>query len=136
MAHCHFRSRRDDRSLTGLRMQATSTSAIRSVQPALALLLLLILWQAMADLSGSSLFPSPRAVIEAALSEAHSGLFLQHLGITLLRIAASLVLALAIGGAVALARLQRRIALLLALAAVAILVSGYAWLGPIEAAVI
>jgi NitT/TauT family transport system permease protein len=119
-------------------MQRISTSAIRSVRPALGVLLLLLVWQSAADLGGWPWFPGPRAVLEAALSEARSGQLLQHLGVTLLRVAAVFLLAISAGSVIGLALVRRSpvVTTLLASPAAVIVIALYAWFGLTEAAIV
>ena len=74
------------RSETGLRL--------------LSLILFLLCWQAIAELLQTDLLPGPWLVANRMLQEVGSGQLLMHLGITLLRVAASFVIAMLIGTAV------------------------------------
>src|SRR4029453_16695915 len=56
-------------------------------------------WQATAQLGGLPLLPSPVVVMQSLWRHTLSGELLAHLGITLLRVAASFVIAMAIGTA-------------------------------------
>lgn len=58
---------------------------------------LLAFWQTATWLADSELLPGPKAVAQALIQEFASGELLQHLRITLLRVAAAFVLAMGIG---------------------------------------
>ncbi len=60
----------------------------------------LVLWQAAAGLAVSPLLPGPAAVAAALVKLALNGRLLADLGITLLRVAASFTLAMAVGSAI------------------------------------
>lgn len=62
----------------------------------------LVLWQAAAGLAASPLLPAPAAVAAALVKLALQGRLVTDLGITLWRVAASFVLAMAVGSAIGL----------------------------------
>jgi NitT/TauT family transport system permease protein len=111
-----------------------------------SILLLLALWQAAAALAGDArLMPPPGAVLAAVGRETASGELPWHLGVTLLRVAASFVLAMAVG--VALGILMGRVRLadelgqpwlvfFLNLPALVTIILCYIWVGLTEAAAI
>src|SRR5215213_6299092 len=74
-----------------------------SCQDAASLLLLVGLWQIGAVLAQSRLFPPPTAVLQSLVAEIRDGALLTHLGVTLARVAASFVVAMALGTALGLA---------------------------------
>ncbi len=63
----------------------------------LALTLLLGLWWVIADLAHSPLLPSPTQVLDVGVREIQNGKLPFHLGVTLLRLAASFTLSMLIG---------------------------------------
>jgi NitT/TauT family transport system permease protein len=108
-------------------------------------LLLLALWEAAARLAGSRLLPPASAVIAMLVAEAAHGPLLYHLGVTLARVAAAFVVAMAIGSALGvLMGRDRRIdlvldswvVLLLNLPALVVIVLAYVWFGLTEAAAV
>jgi NitT/TauT family transport system permease protein len=114
--------------------------------PAVSILLFLAIWQIAALIAAHpQRLPTPGAVLLRMAEETLNGDLPYHLGITLLRVTASFVLAMAIGSAIGLAmgRLPRfdRFAhpwliLLLNLPALVIIVLCYIWIGLVETAVI
>lgn len=112
---------------------------------AVSLLALFALWQAAAAAAASRSLPSPLAVLDFLVQEALRGELLRHLGITLLRVAASFAVAMALGSALGIALgLRRRLNILLDtwllvllnLPALVIAILCYIWLGLGEAAAI
>lgn len=117
----------------------------RAALPLLSVALLLLLWQVAALQAASRVLPAPQAVFAVLLREAGSGALLHHLGITLLRVAAAFVVAMAIGGAAGLALGRSRTAdrlfgpwlvLLLNIPALVVIVLAYVWFGLTEAAAV
>jgi NitT/TauT family transport system permease protein len=105
--------------------------------------LLLALWFAGSQLAGPRLLPGPQAVGLDILAEARSGALAFNLGITLLRVAVSFSIAMALGAVIGLAMGRVQIAdrigdpwlvLLLNLPALVIIVLAYIWAGLTETA--
>jgi NitT/TauT family transport system permease protein len=105
--------------------------------------LLLVLWFAGSQFAGPRLLPGPQAVGLAILAEARSGALAFNLGITLLRVAVSFSIAMALGSVIGLVmgrvQLANRIGdpwlvLLLNLPALVIIVLAYIWAGLTETA--
>lgn len=105
--------------------------------------LLLAAWVIGSHLVGPRLLPSPQAVALAIIHEARSGALGFNLGITLLRVAASFTLAMALGTVIGLAMgrnpVVNRLAdpwlvVLLNLPALVIIVLAYVWAGLTEIA--
>ncbi len=69
----------------------------------LSLIVLGVIWELLAGFFDSRLLPPPTTVVTAMVAETRSGELPQHLAITLLRVAAAFVLAMAIGFALGLA---------------------------------
>jgi NitT/TauT family transport system permease protein len=108
-------------------------------------LLLLALWEAAGRLAGSRLLPPASTVVAALVAEAAHGPLLYHLGVTLGRVAASFVVAMAIGSALGVLMGRDRrvdlvldswVVLLLNLPALVVIVLAYVWFGLTEAAAI
>jgi NitT/TauT family transport system permease protein len=118
----------------------------RALLPALSLGLLLLLWQIAAWLAASPrLLPAPLAVFAVLGAELASGQLLYHLGITLWRVAASFVIAMAIGAAIGLVMGRSRLidalgnpwlVFFLNLPALVTIVLAYIWIGLVESAAI
>jgi len=111
----------------------------------LSLLALLGLWQIAAYLGNPRLLPGPAAVFAAMQAQASSGALFAALGVTLLRVAAAFVLAMAVGSAIGYAMGRNKLAdrlvdpwmvVLLNLPALVIIVLAYIWAGLNEAAAI
>jgi len=105
--------------------------------------LLLAAWIIGSHLVGPRLLPSPQAVALAIIHEARSGALMFNLGVTLLRVAASFTLAMALGTVIGLAMgrnpVVNRLAdpwlvVLLNLPALVIIVLAYVWAGLTEIA--
>src|SRR5262245_29180550 len=64
---------------------------------ALSLLGCLVAWQLVAQVGALPLLPSPVVVVESLWRHAATGELIRHLGITLLRVTASFVIAMGIG---------------------------------------
>ncbi|MGE0213130.1 MAG: ABC transporter permease [Parvibaculaceae bacterium] len=112
---------------------------------ALSLGILLAVWQAAALLADPRLLPSPAAVAGFMLRETASGDLPFHLGVTLLRVFAAFIVAMAIGSAFGIWLGRSSLAdrlfdpwliLLLNLPALVVIVLAYIWLGLNEAAAI
>lgn len=118
----------------------------RALIPAVSILLLLALWQLAAALAANPrLLPAPAAVLAVMAEETARGDLLWHLGVTLLRVAASFALAMSAG--VALGVLLGRVRLadelgqpwlvfFLNLPALVTIVLCYIWIGLTEAAAV
>ncbi len=111
----------------------------------LSLLALLCLWQVAAHFANPRLLPGPIVVFATMKSEAASGALFAALGITLARVAAAFVLAMAAGSAIGYAMgrsalfdraVDPWIIVLLNLPALVIIVLAYIWVGLNEAAAI
>ena len=111
----------------------------------LSLLTLLLLWQFTAGLAESRVLPPPLAVLEVMLEALASGELLYHLGVTLARVAAAFLLAMAFGVALGIAMgrskpldrvLDGWLILFLNLPALVTIILCYVWFGLIEAAAI
>lgn len=107
--------------------------------------LLLALWQAAAMIAQTRLLPAPAAVFATLASETASGALPYNVGVTLLRVAASFVLAMAIGTAVGLAMGRRPLldrffdpwlVLFLNMPALVTIILCYVWFGLTEVAAI
>jgi NitT/TauT family transport system permease protein len=112
---------------------------------AISLLLLLSLWEAVAALAHSRLFPGAAAVLGTLIDELAHGELLHHLGVTLLRVAIAFAVAMVVGSVIGIAMgfsraldslLDSWIVLFLNLPALVIAVLLYIWLGLTEAAAI
>ena len=110
-----------------------------------SVLLLLALWQVGAILAASKALPPPADVAAFVVREARAGELFANVGVTLLRVAASFVVAMAIGAAwgVALGRLRAAdraldawLLVLLNTPALVVTVLCYVWLGLTEVAAI
>lgn len=110
----------------------------------LSALLLLALWQA-ASLGGSPLLPGPVRVAHALVDDVVAGHLLSDLAITLARVAASFIIAMAVGSAIGMAmgrsqRVDRLFDLWLVLGlnipALVIIILCYLWIGLNETAAI
>jgi NitT/TauT family transport system permease protein len=114
--------------------------------PAASILALLLFWQLAAWLADNPRrLPSPAAVLAALAAFTASGELLYHLGVTLLRVAASFVIAMALGTVIGIAMgrspLFDRVAhpwlvFFLNIPALVTIVLAYIWIGLVEAAVI
>jgi NitT/TauT family transport system permease protein len=114
--------------------------------PAASIAGFLLLWQLAAMAADDHLLlPTPAAVLAVFLKASASGALPYHLGVTLLRVAASFAVAMAIGTAIGLAMgrspLFDRIAhpwlvLFLNIPALVTIVLAYIWIGLVESAVI
>jgi NitT/TauT family transport system permease protein len=105
----------------------------------------LAVWQAAAQLGGLPLLPSPVIVLQSLWRHAVSGELLAHLGITLLRVAASFVIAMGIGTALGIlmgrhrwidAALDGLLVLALNIPALVTAILCYIWFGLTEAAAV
>lgn len=103
------------------------------------------LWQVAAAVADSSLLPGPIAVATVMVQQTATGELPYSLGITLARVAASFVIAMAIGTVIGVlmgrSRLIDRlfdfwIIILLNLPALVVIILAYVWMGLVEAAVI
>jgi NitT/TauT family transport system permease protein len=111
----------------------------------LSLALMLAAWSIGAQLAGARMLPDPQSVALLVLSEAQSGALAFNLGITLLRVAVSFILAMALGSVMGLLMGRFRAAdsigdpwlvVLLNLPALVIIVLAYVWAGLTETAAI
>lgn len=111
----------------------------------LSLALLLAAWYAGSQIAGARLLPDPQAVALAIVEEARSGALAFNLGVTLARVAAAFIIAMALGSAIGLAMGRHRLAdrlgdpwlvVLLNLPALVIIVLAYVWAGLTETAAI
>jgi NitT/TauT family transport system permease protein len=106
---------------------------------------LVLVWEIAARLAASRTLPGPGAVLAFVIAEARDGALLRNLGMTLWRVAAAFVVAMAIGSAIgiALGRSARAnaafdtwVVVLLNLPALVIAILCYIWLGLTEVAAI
>lgn len=121
------------------------STAARLLLTAASLAGLVLLWQLAALLIASPLLPGPGAVVAAMARAAESGALQTNIAITLARVAASFLIAMAIGSAVGIA-LGRSVQLnelfgpwvvvLLNLPALVVIILCYVWFGLTEAAAI
>ena len=111
----------------------------------LSLIVLGVIWELLAGFFDSRLLPPPTTVFAAMVSETRSGELPQHLAITLLRVAAAFVLAMAIGFALGLAMGRSTLVdkvfdgwlvLLLNLPALVVIILFYVWFGLTEVAAV
>lgn len=109
------------------------------------LILLLLLWQLGSRLSSQALLPSPIAVVTVMRTEAASGALFSNLGVTLVRVLVSFILALALGTVLGVAMGRSRtvdrlfdplLIVLLNLPALVVIVLAYIWIGLNEAAAV
>lgn len=129
-----------------VRRRAEPGGLRRLAVPALSLAGLFLLWQVAAWLGGDPrLLPGPARVLDVLLRELAHGELAWHLGVTLLRVALSFVVAMALGIVIGL--LMGRVRLFdelfgpwlvffLNLPALVTIVLAYIWIGLIEAAAI
>jgi NitT/TauT family transport system permease protein len=115
------------------------------VQRAGSVVLFVAIWQVAASAIDSRLLPTAEAVFRALVRECVDGPLLFHLGVTLARVAAAFIIAMAIGSAVGIVMGRSRtidilfdswLVLLLNLPALVIIVLAYVWFGLTEAAAI
>jgi NitT/TauT family transport system permease protein len=122
-------------------------SLLRSslVRRTASLVLLLALWEGGALLAQNRLVPTAGAVLATLAREVASGPLPHHLGVTLLRVAASFFVAMIIGGVIGVvmgrsprldALFDSWLVLLLNLPALVVIVLAYVWFGLTEAAAI
>ena len=113
--------------------------------PLLSLTALVAIWQLAAMYAGSALLPAPLAVFEVLGREVASGRLPHHLGITLLRLAASFGLSMLLGTAIGIAlgrspRLDRFfdswVVIALNIPALVTIILCYVWFGLVETAAI
>lgn len=111
----------------------------------LSLLTLLLLWQFAAGVAESRVLPPPLAVLEVMVAGLGTGELLYHLGVTLARVAASFLLAMAFGVALGIAMgrskpldriLDGWLILFLNLPALVTIILCYVWFGLVEAAAV
>jgi NitT/TauT family transport system permease protein len=107
--------------------------------------LLIAAWYAGSQLAGDRLLPTPQAVALAMADEARSGALAFNLAVTLARVAAAFVIAMALGSVFGLVMGRSRVAdrlgdpwliVLLNLPALVIIVLAYVWAGLTETAAI
>lgn len=114
--------------------------------PVASLLALVLLWQVVAWQAGDPrLMPPPAAVAARLAEEVLSGELFWHLGVTLVRVAASFILAMSIGTALGIVMgrvplvdraLQPWLVFFLNLPALVTIVLAYIWIGLVESAAI
>jgi NitT/TauT family transport system permease protein len=111
----------------------------------LSLLILLAAWYAGSHIAGERLLPDPQRVALAIIAETRSGALAYNLTVTLARVTAAFVIAMALGSAIGLAMGRSRLAdrlgdpwlvVLLNLPALVIIVLAYVWAGLTETAAI
>jgi NitT/TauT family transport system permease protein len=110
-----------------------------------SLVILVVVWQAVASVAASRLLPGPDQVAQAFLRELRSGGLAWHVGATCARVSASFVLAMSIGAAIgiALGRFRKAdlffdswLIFFLNLPALVIIILCYVWFGLTEFAAI
>lgn len=121
------------------------STATRLLLTAVSLAGLVLVWQIAALIAASPLLPGPSAVVAAMARAAESGALQTNIAITLARVAASFLIAMAIGSAIGIA-LGRSVQLnelfgpwvvvLLNLPALVVIILCYVWFGLTEAAAI
>jgi NitT/TauT family transport system permease protein len=121
------------------------STATRLLLTAASLAGLVLVWQIAALIAASPLLPGPAAVVAAMARAAESGALQTNIAITLARVAASFLIAMAIGSAIGIA-LGRSVQLnelfgpwvvvLLNLPALVVIILCYVWFGLTEAAAI
>lgn len=121
------------------------STATRLLLTAASLAGLVLVWQIAALIAASPLLPGPSAVVAAMARAAESGALQTNIAITLARVAASFLIAMAIGSAIGIA-LGRSVQLnelfgpwvvvLLNLPALVVIILCYVWFGLTEAAAI
>lgn len=118
---------------------------VRASRLAVSFALFIALWQVAAMIAASRLLPSPEMVLAAFVEETASGALPYNVGVTLLRVAASFVLAMAIGAGIGLAMGRRPgldrffdpwLVLFLNLPALVTIILCYVWFGLTEVAAI
>ena len=111
----------------------------------LSLGLLIAAWYAGSLFAGERLLPAPQVVALAMLDEARSGALALNLGVTLARVAAAFIIAMALGSALGLIMGRSRVSdrlgdpwliVLLNLPALVIIVLAYIWAGLTEIAAV
>ena len=111
----------------------------------LSLGLLFAAWYAGSQFAGERLLPAPQVVALAMLDEARSGALALNLGVTLARVAAAFIIAMALGCALGLIMGRSRVSdrlgdpwliVLLNLPALVIIVLAYIWAGLTEIAAV
>jgi NitT/TauT family transport system permease protein len=122
------------------------TFQLERALPVLSLALLVAIWWFAAWWADDTVrLPAPPAVLVRAIAEAQTGELFHHLGITLARVVASFVVAMAIGTAVGIALGRSRwldrafqgwVVFFLNLPALVTIVLAYLWIGLSEAALI
>ena len=107
--------------------------------------LLIAAWSIGSQLAGARLLPEPQAVAAAIIAEARSGALAFNLGVTLARVLASFLIAMALGTVIGLLMGRHRsvdrlgdpwLVVLLNLPALVIIVLAYIWAGLTETAAI
>ena len=111
----------------------------------LSLGLLIAAWYVGSQFAGERLLPAPQVVALAMLDEARSGALALNLGVTLARVAAAFIIAMALGSALGLIMGRSRVGdrlgdpwliVLLNLPALVIIVLAYIWAGLTEIAAV
>ena len=111
----------------------------------LSLGLLIAAWYVGSQFAGERLLPAPQVVALAMLDEARSGALALNLGVTLARVAAAFIIAMALGSALGLIMGRSRVSdrlgdpwliVLLNLPALVIIVLAYIWAGLTEIAAV
>jgi NitT/TauT family transport system permease protein len=127
-------------------MAALATQMLgRSMWTGASFVLLVALWGAAAWVADSRFFPAPLPVFERIVKDVADGEMLYHLGATLGRVAASFLLAMAVGSAIGIAMGRRRrldrffdgwLILFLNMPALVTIILCYIWLGLNETAAV
>jgi NitT/TauT family transport system permease protein len=121
------------------------TAGTRALWPVLSLAGFVAIWALAAALIASAKLPTPLEVGEAAIRQVATNHYFFHLGITLARVAAAFLIAMAVGSAIGLAMGASQAAnrafggwltLFLNLPALVTIILCYVWFGLVEAAAI
>jgi NitT/TauT family transport system permease protein len=129
----------------GRRRRLTRRRWPSGVSTAASIAVLLLAWTVAAGLAASPTLPDPAAVWRVAVAATADGDLPHHLGVTLLRVVASFLVAMTIGTAIGIAMgrstgvdraLDPWLIVLLNIPALVVIILAYVWIGLVEAAVI
>lgn len=126
-----------------------TTSILRALgyqlYPAASILVFLIFWALLAAFLQSRVFPGPLEVADFVVTESLEGELFYHLGVTLLRVVAALIIAMTIGSVIGLAMgrsyatnrvLDPWLIFFLNVPALVIIILAYVWVGLTEVAAV
>jgi NitT/TauT family transport system permease protein len=120
-------------------------TSLKNYFPVLSLLALLALWQGVSSFLNSDALPSPGTVAGVFWLELKSGQLTYHLGVTLLRLAASFTIAMLLGCAIGMALGRNKkldaffdnwLVIFLNVPALVTIILCYVWFGLVESAAI